>query len=126
MERCFLNLKIDHGWQKDSANHAEATNDIADYFVGFYYGIRLHSNLGNLSPNAFKRELISKKQPAVRNYLPTAVDLLSANRLSIGSLLTVISSFLKVSSYLPDNRRHKHCCPPWPVTLLLTYAQYNA
>ena len=61
MERGFLNLKIDHGWQKDSANHAEATHDIADYLVGFYNGIRLHSNLGNLSPNAFKRELMSKK-----------------------------------------------------------------
>ena len=38
------------------ANRAEAANDIADYIVGFYNSIRLHSKLGNLSPNAFERE----------------------------------------------------------------------
>ena len=47
-------------WQKDYANHAEATNDIADYIVGFYNAVRLHSKLGNLSPNAFEREWTSK------------------------------------------------------------------
>ena len=31
MERFFLNLKMERVWQKDYANHAEATNDIADY-----------------------------------------------------------------------------------------------
>ena len=46
--------------QKDYANHLEATNDIADYIVGFYNSIRLHSKLGNLSPNAFERESTSK------------------------------------------------------------------
>jgi len=35
MERFFLNLKMERVWQKDYANHAEATNDIADYIVGF-------------------------------------------------------------------------------------------
>ena len=39
----------------------EVTNDIADYIVGFYNTLRLHSKLGNLSPNAFERELTSKK-----------------------------------------------------------------
>ena len=52
MERFFLNLKMERVWHKDYANHAEATNDIADYIVGFYNSIRLHSKLGNLSPNA--------------------------------------------------------------------------
>ena len=61
MERFFLNLKMEQVWQKDYANHAEATNDIADYIVGFYNSIRLHSKLGNLSPNAFERESTSKK-----------------------------------------------------------------
>ena len=61
MERFFLNLKMERVWQKDYANHAEATNDIADYIVGFYNSIRLHSKLGNLSPNAFERESTSKK-----------------------------------------------------------------
>ena len=61
MERFFLNLKMERVWQKDYANRAEATNDIADYIVGFYNSIRLHSKLGNLSPNAFERESTSKK-----------------------------------------------------------------
>ena len=61
MERFFLNLKMERVWQKDYANHAEATNDIADYIVGFYNSIRLHSKLGNLSPNAFERESTSKR-----------------------------------------------------------------
>jgi transposase InsO family protein len=61
MERFFLNLKMERVWHKDYANHAEATNDIADYIVGFYNSIRLHSKLGNMSPNAFERESTSKK-----------------------------------------------------------------
>ena len=61
MERFFLNLKMERVWQKDYANHTEATNDIADYIVGFYNAVRLHSKLGNMSPNAFERESTSKK-----------------------------------------------------------------
>ena len=61
MERFFLNLKMERVWHQDYANHQEATNDIADYIVGFYNSIRLHSKLGNLSPNAFERESTSKK-----------------------------------------------------------------
>jgi len=61
MERFFLNLKMERVWQKDYANHAEASNDIADYIVGFYNAARLHSKLGNMSPNAFERESTLKK-----------------------------------------------------------------
>ena len=61
MERFFLNLKMERVWQSDYANHAEAINDIADYIVGFYNSTRLHSTLGNLSPNAFERESTLKK-----------------------------------------------------------------
>ena len=61
MERFFLNLKMERVWHKDYANRAEAANDIADYIVGFYNSIRLHSKLGNLSPNAFEQESTSKK-----------------------------------------------------------------
>jgi putative transposase len=43
-------------WQKDYANHSEAITDVADYIVGFYNSTRLHSKLGNLSPNAFERQ----------------------------------------------------------------------
>jgi len=61
MECFLLNLKMARVWQKDYANRAEATNDVTDYIVGFYNSTRLHSKLGNLSPNAFERELTSKK-----------------------------------------------------------------
>ena len=61
MERFFLNLKMERVWQKEYANHSEATNDITDYIVGFYNSIRLHSKLGNLSPNAFEPESTAKK-----------------------------------------------------------------
>ena len=61
MERFFLNLKMERVWQQDYANHAEATNDIVDYIVGFYNEQRLHLKLGNMSPNAFERESTSKK-----------------------------------------------------------------
>lgn len=62
MERFFLNLKMERVWQKDYANHSEAMTDVADYIVGFYNCRRLHSKLGNLSPNAFERES-AKQQP---------------------------------------------------------------
>jgi len=72
MERFFLNLKAERVWQKNYANHSEAMNDIADYIVGFYKSIRLHSKLGNLSPNALERESTSKKNyQTVRNHLTT-------------------------------------------------------
>ena len=56
MERFFLNLKMERVWQRDYANHAEAMTDIADYIVGFYNSVRLHSKLGNLPPNAFEQK----------------------------------------------------------------------
>ena len=56
MARFFLNLKMERVWQKDYANHSEAMTDVADYIVGFYNSTRLHSKLGNLSPNDFERE----------------------------------------------------------------------
>ena len=55
-ERFFLNLKMERVWQRDYANHAEAMSDIADYIVGFYNSVRLHSKLGNLPPNAFEQQ----------------------------------------------------------------------
>ena len=61
MERFFLILKMERVWHKDYANHGEAANDVADYIVGFYNSIRLHSKLGNMSPNAFELESTSEK-----------------------------------------------------------------
>jgi len=55
MERFFLSLKMKRVWQRDYANHGEATADIADYIVGIYNHSRLHSTLGYTSPNAFER-----------------------------------------------------------------------
>jgi len=64
MERFFLNLKMERVWQRDYANHAEATRDIADYIVGFYNSARLHSTLGYLPPNAYELKAVAK-QPIV-------------------------------------------------------------
>ncbi|WP_157359999.1 IS3 family transposase [Caldimonas brevitalea] len=50
IERFFLNLKMERVWLRDYANHAEAMADIADYIVGFYNCVRLHSTLGYRSP----------------------------------------------------------------------------
>ena len=60
MERFFLNLKMERVWRKEYANHSEAMTDVADYIVGFYNCMRLHSKLGNLSPNAFERKSATK------------------------------------------------------------------
>lgn len=65
MERFFLSLKTERVWQRDYANHAEAMTDIADYIVGFYNSVRLHSKLGNLPPNAFEQQSAIKKPIAL-------------------------------------------------------------
>jgi len=48
----------DHGrkYGNVTCHHAEAAADIGDYIVGFYNSTRLHSKLGYLLPNAFKRK----------------------------------------------------------------------
>jgi putative transposase len=56
IKRFFLGLKMERVWQRDYANHAEATSDIADYIVSFHNSGRLHSNLGNFPPNAFEQK----------------------------------------------------------------------
>jgi putative transposase len=61
MERFFLNLKMERVWQRDYANQAEATTDIADYIASFYNSVRLHSKLGNLPPNAFEHQSAIKQ-----------------------------------------------------------------
>ncbi len=61
MERFFLNLKMERVWKKDYANHAEATKDVADYIVGFYNNVRLHSTLGYLPPSAYERKQAEKQ-----------------------------------------------------------------
>lgn len=48
--------QMERVWQRNSANHAEATKDIADYIVSFFNSMRLHSKLGNLPPNAFEQQ----------------------------------------------------------------------
>ena len=65
MERFFLSLKTERVWQRDYANQAEAMTDIADYIVGFYNSVRLHSKLGNLPPNAFEQKSAIKQPIAV-------------------------------------------------------------
>ena len=61
MERFFLNLKMERVWQRDYANHAEAIRDVADYIVGFYNNMRLHSTLGYLPPNTYELKSAAKQ-----------------------------------------------------------------
>ena len=58
MERFFLNLKMERIWQRDYANHSEAQADIADYIVGFYNPLRLHSTLGYSSPAQYEQRFL--------------------------------------------------------------------
>lgn len=60
MERFFLSLKMERVWHQDYANQAEAGKDIADYMVGFYNQIRLHSKLRYQSPNAYEQAMAEK------------------------------------------------------------------
>ena len=64
MEGFFLSLKTEAVWQCGYANHAEAKTDIADYIVGFYNSVLLHSKLGNLFPSDID-QLSAIKQPIV-------------------------------------------------------------
>lgn len=57
MERFFLNLKMERVWHRDYANHAEARRDVADYIVGFYNSIRLHSTLRYCSPMDYEARI---------------------------------------------------------------------
>lgn len=54
IKRFFLNLKMERVWQRDYTNHSEAKSQIADYSVGFYNLIRLHSTMGYQSPNNYE------------------------------------------------------------------------
>ncbi|SHM08507.1 Integrase core domain-containing protein [Nitrosospira sp. Nsp11] len=57
MERFFLNLKMERGWQRDYANHGEGQRDITEYIVGFYNNVRLHSNWAICNPTAYERKM---------------------------------------------------------------------
>jgi transposase InsO family protein len=61
MERFFLNLKMERVWQRDYANHDEAIRDVADYIIGFYNAVRLHSTLGYLPPNVYELQSAAKQ-----------------------------------------------------------------
>lgn len=56
VERFFLSLKTERVWQRRYANHGEAQRDIADYIVGFYNTVRIHSALGYLPPNVYEQQ----------------------------------------------------------------------
>ncbi len=60
-ERFFLNLKMERVWRRRYANHDEARCDIAQYIVGFYNPVRLHSTLGYLSPCAYEAKRTAKQ-----------------------------------------------------------------
>lgn len=49
--------------------------DIADYIVGFYNSVRLHSKLGNLPPNAFElQSAIGNRQSNNLSVCPKKLD----------------------------------------------------
>lgn len=60
-ERFFLNLKMERVWQRSYANPMEAEKDIAQYIVGYYNCIRLHSACGYLSPIAYEQKMMAEK-----------------------------------------------------------------
>jgi transposase InsO family protein len=65
VERFFLNLKMERVWQRRYANHGEARRDIADYIVGFYNAVRIHSTLGYLPPNVYEQQTADESPIAV-------------------------------------------------------------
>jgi len=65
VERFFLNLKMERVWQRRYANHGEARRDIADYIIGFYNSVRIHSTLGYLSPNVYEQQTAAEPPIAV-------------------------------------------------------------
>lgn len=65
VERFFLNLKMERVWQRRYANHGEARRDIADYIIGFYNSVRIHSTLGYLPPNVYERQTAAEPPIAV-------------------------------------------------------------
>jgi putative transposase len=67
MERFFLTLKTERTWHRDYANPAEAKLDVADYIVGFYNPLRLHSSLGYLSPVEHEKQNSQSRQRAIRS-----------------------------------------------------------
>ena len=107
MERFFLSLKTERVWQRDYANHAEAMMDIADYIVGFYNSVRLHSKLGNLPPNAFEQ------QSAIK--LPIVV-----------SEKTDQHTQVRIISSGTDQRRAGSFAPPSPAKKRLTTLSLNS
>jgi putative transposase len=44
-----------------NAYPAEAATDVADYIVGLYDSMRLHSKLGNSPPNAFEHQSVTRQ-----------------------------------------------------------------
>jgi transposase InsO family protein len=65
VERFFLNLTMEHVWQRRYANHGEARRDIADYIIGFYNSVRIHSTLGYLPPNVYEQQTAAEPPIAV-------------------------------------------------------------
>ena len=65
MELLLLSLKTERVWQRDYPNHVGAAADIADNIVAVYNSVRLHSELSNLPPNAFKQQSAIKRPLAV-------------------------------------------------------------
>jgi AcrR family transcriptional regulator len=113
MERLFLNLKMQQVWRKDDANHDEATNDIANYIVGFYNSIRLHSKLGNMLPNAFELESMSEKSIDMSEITwlqhPNSTTLLTYRSLA---MITLLANPSPEAAERPEKRERRKKARP--------------
>jgi len=52
---------MEHAWQRNYANQAEAKLDVANYIAGLYNCERLHSVLGNPPPSVYERAMTEKE-----------------------------------------------------------------
>lgn len=64
VESFFGSLKQERVQWRNYQTRYEAQQDILDYIAMFYNGKRLHSYLGNMSPNDFERQLMEQKKAA--------------------------------------------------------------
>jgi putative transposase len=57
VESFFHSLKVECAHEKRYVSREEARTDVIDYIEMFYNSNRLHSTLGYVSPNDFKKEI---------------------------------------------------------------------
>ena len=77
MESFFGTLKTEEIWQRDYKNHQEARASIFEYIEMYYNGGRIHTSVGNQTPDSFERIFSS---PAGEEKKQAAAVLLNCNK----------------------------------------------